>query len=370
MTPILELRNVTKVFGGGFFSRRRTVAVENLSFSIPADRPTITAVAGESGSGKTTLSRLLLGVTKPSSGQVLYNGKVLAGLTRQGHKQFLRDVQPIYQDPFGVYNPFYRADHLLFEAVAKFKLAPSAKAGQRLIEEALETVGLRPDEILGRYPHQLSGGQRQRVMVARARLIRPRLILADEPVSMVDASLRATILEGLRSLNRDVGISILYVTHDLTTAYQICENIIVMYRGAVVESGSVDEVIVNPKHPYTQLLVESIPQMRAARDWERAEEAGDSIPGEEVRVSAGCKFANRCPAVMEKCWKEQPGLYRLEAKQVARCFLYEDQPQFGDADIADSFVARASEPAKRVVEAPYNGVSQVRSDKRVAGIDL
>src|SRR3712207_5322488 len=120
----------------------------------------MTAVAGESGSGKTTLSRLLLGVTRPSSGQVLYNGGDLARLRGQGRKQFLRDVQPIYQDLFGVYNPFYRADHLLFEAVAKFKLADSAKAGRRLIEQALETVGLRPEEILGRYPHQLSGGQR------------------------------------------------------------------------------------------------------------------------------------------------------------------------------------------------------------------
>jgi oligopeptide/dipeptide ABC transporter ATP-binding protein len=352
VTPILELRNVTKVFGGGLFSRRRTVAVEDLSFSIPADRPTITAVAGESGSGKTTLSRLLLGVTRPSSGQVLYNGGDLARLRGQGRKQFLRDVQPIYQDPFGVYNPFYRADHLLFAAVTKFKLADSAKAGRRLIEQALETVGLRPEEILGRYPHQLSGGQRQRVMVARALLIQPRLILADEPVSMVDASLRATILEGLRSLNRDFGISILYVTHDLTTAYQICENIIIMYQGAVVESGSVDEVILNPKHPYTQLLVESIPQMRAVRDWERAEEQGDLGTPHEGRVSAGCRFANRCPAVMNKCWTTPPDLYRLEEKQIARCFLYEDQPSFGQADIVDSFVLPPANETKRPLRTP------------------
>jgi peptide/nickel transport system ATP-binding protein len=336
----LELRDVTKIFGGGLFSRRRTVAVEDLSFSIPADRPSITAVAGESGSGKTTLSRLLLGVTRPSSGQVLYNGGELARLTRQGRMQFLRDVQPIYQDPFGVYNPFYRADHLLFAAVDKFKLASSAKESRRLVEEALVTVGLRPDEVLGRFPHQLSGGQRQRVMVARALLLRPRVILADEPVSMVDASLRATILEGLRSLNRDFGISILYVTHDLTTAYQICENIMIMYRGAVVEAGSVDEVIVKPKHPYTQLLVESIPQMRAARDWEREEEKGAAI--DETHPSTGCKFAGRCPATMEKCWSQRPNLYRPHGKQITRCFLYEDQPAFGQADIADSFVSPVS----------------------------
>ena len=346
MTPILELRNVTKVFGGGLFNRRHTVAVEDVTFSIPSDTPTMTAVAGESGSGKTTLSRLLLGVTKPSSGQVLYNGDELAEIPRQDRKQFLLDVQPIYQDPFGVYNPFYRADHLLFAAVSKFKLAPSATAGRQLIEEALETVGLRPDEILGRFPHQLSGGQRQRVMVARALLLKPRVILADEPVSMVDASLRATILEGLRSLNRDFDISILYVTHDLTTAYQICENILIMYRGAVVEAGAVEEVILNPKHPYTKLLVESIPQMRAVRDWEREEEEeeeeGSIATIDEARQSAGCKFADRCPVVMERCWTDPPGLYRLETNQVARCFLYADQPEFGQADIAASFVFSTS----------------------------
>jgi peptide/nickel transport system ATP-binding protein len=338
VTPILELRNVSKVFGGGLFSRRRTVAVEDVTFSIPADRPSITAVAGESGSGKTTLSRLLLGVTQPSSGQVLYNGVELSTVRGEGRKQFLRDVQPIYQDPFGVYNPFYQADHLLFAAVSKFKLAKSKAEGRRLIEEALQTVGLRPDEILGRYPHQISGGQRQRVMVARALLLRPRVILADEPVSMVDASLRATILESLRSLNRDFGISILYVTHDLTTAYQICENILVMYRGAVVEAGAVEEVIRNPKHPYTQLLIDSIPRMHAVRNWEREEEEGAIATLDDAKPSDGCRFADRCPAVMDKCWRERPGLYKLNDRQVARCFLYEDQPDFTQADIAATFV--------------------------------
>jgi len=189
------------------------------------------AVAGESGSGKTTLSRLLLGVTGPSTGQVLYNGADLATLSKAGRKQFLLDVQPIYQDPFGVYNPFYKADHLLYVAIDKFKLAGSAAETKQMIVEALETVGMRADEVLGRFPHQLSGGQRQRMMVARALLLRPKVILADEPVSMVDESLRATILESLRSLNRDFDISILYVTHDLTTAYQICDSILIMLSG-------------------------------------------------------------------------------------------------------------------------------------------
>lgn len=337
MTTLLELQNVTKTFASGAFNRNKTVAVDNVSFSIPADFPTMTAVAGESGSGKTTLSRLLLGVTGPSSGRALYNGLDIPKLSGKQKKQFLRDVQPIYQDPFGVYNPFYKADHLLFAAVKKFNLSGSKAESQHLVEEALETVGLRPNEILGRFPHQLSGGQRQRVMVARALVLKPRIILADEPVSMVDASLRATILESLRTLNRDLGISILYVTHDLTTAFQICENIIVMYRGAIVEAGSVDHVIRNPKHPYTQLLVESIPQMRGARTWEQTEvEAIKSI--DDARESAGCKFADRCPLVMEKCWSQQPPLYQVDAERASRCFLYEDQPVLEKADVSETFV--------------------------------
>ncbi len=337
MTSILELRNVSKVFGGGLLSRNRTVAVDDVTLTIASDVPTMTAVAGESGSGKTTLSRLLLGVTTPSSGHVLYKGDNLARLKGRRRKQFLLDVQPIYQDPFGVFNPFYRADHLLFAAVAKFKLASSAKAGRRLIEEALETVGLRSDEILGRFPHQLSGGQRQRVMIARALLPQPRVILADEPVSMVDASLRATILESLRALNRNFGISILYVTHDLTTAYQICENIIIMYRGSVVEAGTVEKVIRAPEHPYTQLLINSIPRMRAVRNWEQEEEEGGTVEAGATRQSAGCKFAARCPAVMEKCWTQVPSLYRTSDNRISRCFLYEDQPVFGGADVAETF---------------------------------
>ena len=333
--PLLELRDVTKTFGGSAFSQDKTVAVDSVTFSISGSTPTVTAVAGESGSGKTTLSRLLLGVTAPTKGRALYKGLDIPKLTKAQRQSFLLDVQPIYQDPFGVYNPFYKADHLLFAAVRKFKLAQSRDEAHHLVEEALRTVGLRAREILGRFPHQLSGGQRQRMMVARALILKPRVILADEPVSMVDASLRATILESLRTLNRDLGISILYVTHDLTTAYQICENIIIMYRGSVVETGAVEEVIRHPKHPYTQLLVDSIPRMKATRDWE---EDGMVEELDSERKSHGCKFADRCPAVMERCWNSPPPLYRTDLHRAARCFLYEDSPVVEKTDVAATFV--------------------------------
>ena len=325
MANLLELQNVTKVFGGGMFSRSNmTIAADDVSFAISADRPSITAVAGESGSGKTTLARLLLGVIKPTSGSVIYDGRDVSKMSGSERREFRREVQPIFQDPFEVYNPFYKADHLLHVAIDKFKLAASDDQRIPLINEALETVGLRPEEMLGRYPHQLSGGQRQRMMVARALLLKPRIILADEPVSMVDASLRATILESIRTLNRDLGISVVYVTHDLTTAYQICDEILVMYKGSVVEQGSVERVIRDPKHPYTQLLVESIPQMRADRAWEDGAEELMSI--DESMVTTGCKFADRCPQVMDKCHIEHPSSFQLDDDRVASCYLYDEMP--------------------------------------------
>ncbi len=331
MPNLLELQSVTKVFGGGLFNRSNvTVAVDDVSFAITSDRPTITAVAGESGSGKTTLSRLLLGVIKPTTGSVIYEGQEVASLSGSARRNFRREVQPIFQDPFEVYNPFYKADHLLHVAIDKFGLASSREERMQLIRDALETVGLRPDEMLGRYPHQLSGGQRQRMMVARALLLKPRIILADEPVSMVDASLRATILESIRTLNRDLGISVVYVTHDLTTAYQICDDILVMYKGSVVEQGSVEKVIRDPKHPYTRLLVESVPQMRADRGWEEGAEEMLSI--DESGMTMGCKFADRCPQVMERCHDQHPVAFQIDENRVANCYLYDEMPKANRID--------------------------------------
>ena len=265
MAKLLTLQNVSKIFGSeGLRKKDVTVAVDNVSFSIADDRPTITAIAGESGSGKSTLSLLMMGQLLPTTGQVLYRGKDLAKMTGEEKRALIREVQPIYQDPYAAYNPFYRVDHVLQMPIKRFGLAQSKEEGRHLIEQAMEKVGLRPAETLGRFPHQLSGGQRQRLMVARALLCRPRVVMADEPVSMVDASLRATILSSLRKLKQDFDISILYITHDLTTAYQISENILIMYAGSVVEAGSVEQVIRNPKHPYTHCWYHRFPCLTRA----------------------------------------------------------------------------------------------------------
>src|SRR5215471_206516 len=268
MTPLLEVRRASKIYGGGLFKRNeKTIALDNLSYSIPDGRPSITAIAGESGSGKTTLALLMLGFLTPTAGRVFYRGNDVAAMSPSERRLFRREVQPIFQDPYEAFNPFYRIDHVLETPLKRFGLADSKREARLKIEEALERVGLRPNETLGRFPHQLSGGQRQRIGVARALLCQPRIIIADEPVSMVDASLRATILASLQVLNRDLGISIIYITHDLTTAYQICENIVVLYLGNVAEVGTVDRVIRTPSHPYTQLLVSSIPIPDRRRRW-------------------------------------------------------------------------------------------------------
>src|SRR3954467_13309153 len=215
MTALLEAKNVGKTFGGGLFDKVKTIALRDFSLGVEDEPPSILAVVGESGSGKTTLARILLGLVTPTSGEVLYRGTNLRSLGSSQRKQFLRDVQVIFQDPYEVYNPFYRVEHVLETPIAKFGLAGSRAEARALVEDTLRAVGLRPEETLGRFPHQLSGGQRQRIMVARALLLKPRIIVADEPVSMVDASLRATILESLLNVHKQFKISLIYITHDL-----------------------------------------------------------------------------------------------------------------------------------------------------------
>ncbi len=196
-------------------------------------------------------------------------------------------------------------------------------------------LGLRPEETLGRYPHQLSGGQRQRVMVARALILKPRIILADEPVSMIDASLRATVLGSLQRIKEEFGISIIYITHDLTTAYQIGDNIIVLYRGSVAEAGSVDLVVRNPNHPYTRLLVGSIPVPNPTNPGQPKARRRSPTKRE---ATAACKFADRCPAAMAKCLQQRPPLYQTDPHRAAACFLYEDAPALNNEEMDRVFV--------------------------------
>ena len=358
MSALLEARNVTKRFGGGLFNKDYNYAVDNVSLSVGGDTPTVTAIAGESGSGKTTLARMLLNMLEPTEGSVEYKGKSLSSLSQRERKEFRREVQAIFQDPFEVFNPFYKVDAVLTTPANKFNIGDSKAERREIIENALEMAGLLPNETLGRYPHQLSGGQRQRVMVARAMLIRPSVILADEPVSMVDASLRATILDSLLLLNRDLGISIVYITHDLTTAFQVCENIMVMYQGSVVEVGSVEKVIGQPEHPYTRLLVESIPLPDPERKWGGVGLSRSGLD-DQAQGKTGCKFAPRCPVVMPMCHDSLPPLFKTGDRQASACFLYAESPPVTGEDAAGMLVTgRRPDPVAAQADDPNGALDR------------
>ena len=338
MTPLLQLQNVTKIFGK---KKSYTVALDGMSLALQEDFPYIITIAGESGSGKTTMGLLLLGFYVPTSGQVLYKGQDIHALSRQDMFAFRKDVQAVFQDPFAVYNPFYKVDNLLTIPIKNFGLASSHNEAQDLMEEAMGWVGLRPEETLGRFPHQLSGGQRQRIAVARALLLKPKLLIADEPVSMVDASLRATILKALRELNQDYQVPILYITHDLTTAYHVSDYIMIMYRGSVMEAGDVESVIRDPQHPYTQLLVGSIPWPDPNRAWGEMEAVFPKAATYDPRAE-GCKFAPRCPFAFEPCSKERPPLFRLEDGRVAACYRYQTGETLSGDNLGDLFPRKSA----------------------------
>lgn len=322
-TPLFEVDHVTKVYGGGLWESDPPPALEDFSLQFHENEPKITTIAGESGSGKTTLANLALGFINATSGEIRFDGKDIAHMSRRERFRFRREVQAIFQDPFGTYNPFYKVDAIFDTIIHKFKLADGRTSKRKITEEALEVVGLQPSEILGKHPHQLSGGQRQRIMVARAFLLKPRLIVADEPVSMIDASLQVRILDIFRNLKDEYGISFLYITHDLSTAYQISDDIYILYSGSVMESGDIDSVIGSPQHPYTQLLVSSITVPDPTIRWEgRTTSSASEMM--DVALESGCKFYHRCPHAMDVCRSAPPPLYKVGAAQVASCYLYEE----------------------------------------------
>ncbi len=323
-TPLLEVRNATKVYGGGFLTGgSRVVALQDFSMAIPEKPAVITTIAGESGSGKTTLANAVLGFINLTSGQILYKGQDVATLKGADATTYRREVQAVFQDPYEVYNPFYRVKHIYDMVIAHLDLGYSKEQARELIEQSLRVVGLRGEEVLEKYPHQLSGGQRQRVMVARAYMMNPKLIIADEPVSAVDASLRAMILDVMLKLRDDLGVSFLYITHDLSTAYQIGDDIFVLYQGLIAERGRTVDVIERPQHPYVQMLINSVPVPDPEIKWGAVLEG---VADESLRatVEGGCRFYPRCPNRMDRCMKSMPPLYTVDGReQQAACFLYD-----------------------------------------------
>jgi len=258
--PLLEVRDAVRIYAmGGMLSSRRFRAVDGVSFSLEADRPEIFTIVGESGSGKTTLARMILNMVAPSAGAIRFRGRDLSSIHRRRDRlAFMKRVQPIFQNPFETFNPLKRVDRYLLMTARRFSEAKGRTEIEARADQALRKVGLSLAELRGRFPHELSGGQLQRVAVARALVSSPELIVADEPVSMVDASLRMSIVNLFKMLRDDLKVSIVYITHDLATAYYISDHILIMHKGRAVESGDARTVLDNPQHAYSILLKSSV----------------------------------------------------------------------------------------------------------------
>jgi ABC-type glutathione transport system ATPase component len=256
---LLTVDHVTKIYSAGGLFGSAFAAVDNVSFALRSDQPEIFAIIGESGSGKTTLARMILSMLMPTSGKIVFRGTDLSKMhARRSRLEFMSRVQPIFQNPFEAFNPLKRVDRYLFASAREFLGLRDRKAREATVDRALKQVGLSLAEVQARFPHELSGGQLQRIAIARALVSSPVLLVADEPVSMIDASLRMSIVNLFKSLRDDLKVSIVYVTHDLATAYYVSDRVMIMQKGRVVEMGGAKEVLSNPKHAYTMLLRESV----------------------------------------------------------------------------------------------------------------
>ncbi len=314
---ILELHDVTKIFHmGNMFSRLRITAVDHVSLSVGAGE--IFGLAGESGCGKSTLARMILGFEEPTGGTITHRSKDGQPIT--GKKVWrTAGVQAVFQNPFETFNPLRQVERYFFETVHYFGLADNQDDALERIESVLEMVGMSYDAIAGRYPSEFSGGQLQRVSIARSLLSEPSLLIADEPVSMVDASIRMSIMNLFRDLVDNLGLGVVYITHDLATAHYVCDRIATMFRGNIVATGDVDKVLIDPKHPYVRLLRECIPEADPRKRWETKVQLSESDAEEYLRI--GCKFAGRCPQVMEICRHETPQDIDVDGELV-KCHLF------------------------------------------------
>jgi len=323
---VMDVRGLTKLFplgGSGPFGlggeRRNVHAVEDVTFTLR--RAQILALVGESGSGKSTIARLLARLYPATAGHALFHGQDI--LTLRGRRAVLAyrsKVQMVFQDPFGSLNPVKTVAHHLNRPLAIHHQAGGTARRER-IEELLTTVGLTPpSEVAAKYPHQLSGGQRQRVAFARALAVAPEVILADEPISMLDVSIRMGILNLMARLREERGLSYLYITHDLASARYLADETLVLYAGHLMEAAPSEEVIGQPLHPYTQLLLSAVPDPGRRLAKQRVEARGE-IPT-VINPKPGCRFANRCPRVMPVCKEQTPALIEVRPGHRVRCHLY------------------------------------------------
>jgi len=318
--PLLATRGLTKHFKvGGNVARKTLHAVDDVDLTI--ERREIVAVVGESGSGKSTLARLIARVYRPTAGEIVYQGTPLSAM--RGRRQtmaYRSDVPMVFQDPFSSLNPSFRVSHGILRGLKLHRPELNRAARQAEAVRVVEAVGLTPArEVLDRYPYELSGGQRQRIGFAQALAYRPKLILADEPVSMLDVSIRVGLLNLMVALRDEQDVSILYITHDLASARYVSDRVVVMYGGTVVESGPTEAVLAAPRHPYTQLLLAAAPDPRTPvvldTDGDPAE------PPKVVEPLPGCRFRDRCPIAVDTCHHVDPRLTELAVAHSAACHV-------------------------------------------------
>ena len=316
----LEVRSLSKRFAIGNTIRRSHVhAVDDVSFEL---RPgAITALVGESGSGKSTVARLLARLYDPTGGSVLFEGNDVAGVRRRRDVlRYRSKVQIIFQDPFDSLNPVKTVRHHIERPLRIHRIVPVDAVEDR-VRELLRTVGLVPaDEIAAKYPHELSGGQRQRVAIARALAVEPKVVLADEPISMLDVSIRIGILNLMLRLKEEHDIAFLFVTHDLASARYVADDILVMYAGQIVERGPVEQVLEAPLHPYTRLLLAAVPDPAKKLQAQRIE-ARRGRASAAVDPAEGCRFVTRCPLAIDVCSRLTPTLVEALPEQSARCHV-------------------------------------------------
>lgn len=329
-TPVLELRHIDMTFVKplGFLKPPLHIrALKTISLKVfPGE---VLAVVGESGGGKTTIGNVVTGILKPTSGQILFEGKNVAEMDRRQFREFRRQVQIVQQDAYAALNPVHTVAYSLSTPMVRLGVMPSKKKAMERVRELLELVELRPvGQYLNKYPHQLSGGQRQRILLARAISLGPKVIVADEPVSMIDVSLRVSALNLMRKLNREMNISFLYITHDLGTARYIGREgrLLVLYLGTIAETGSLPDVIGNPRHPYLQALLSSVPvpDPEISRHRKKVVLTDVEMPS-IVHPPPGCRFHTRCPFAEGLCKESEPALRVVGTSEVA-CHFAEKIP--------------------------------------------
>lgn len=317
MKTVLKTDSLKKVYNlGSFMHRVRIDALDDVNLDIKSEQPIIISLVGESGCGKTTFAKVILRLVEPTSGRAIVYDHLVAGKgTKPTKQELLATLQPIFQNPYEAFSSYRTVDSYLRETAVRVNQLSQAEAVDAM-EEALTLVGLEYGDVRGKYPNQFSGGEVQRISVARALIPHPNIIVADEPVSMIDASLRMNVINLFLTLKQEYGTSFLYITHDLATAYYISDCIAVMYRGCIVEFGDAQAVLTDPQHPYTKLLLDSVPLTN--RKWDEEKIAMSGIETEEYQFE-GCKFCNRCPIAEDICYHQRPDAVRKEDGRDVYC---------------------------------------------------